>query len=95
MTVAGLVLTAQQAAGLVGALAGGVLFDRFGGRALLLIGVGLSAAALAATALDGTLGVFVVAATVVGLTTGVVLACLNALAPHAWAGAGRHAFNAV
>lgn len=95
MAVAGLVLTAQQAAGVVGALGGGVLFDRLGGRALLLSGAGLSAAALAATGLDGTLAVFVVAATVVGLTTGVVLACLNALAPHAWAGAGRHAFNVV
>lgn len=91
----GLILTAQQGAGLIGSLVGGVLSDRLGTRVPLLLSAATGTVSLAAIAGDGTLWVYATAAILAGTSVGITFACLNAAAPRAWPGGGRNAFNMV
>ena len=95
MGVVAVILTAQQAAGLVGSLLGGTLFDQYGGRVPLLVSAAIGALSLTAAAIDGALAAFAAAAVLTGLSVGITFACLNALAPRAWPGSGRSSFNVV
>ncbi|MGC8487302.1 MAG: MFS transporter [Clostridia bacterium] len=95
LTEVGVILTAQQGAGLVGSLLGGALSDRLGARVPLVLSAAIGTASLAAIALDGALLVYAVAAVVAGVSVGITFACLNAAAPRAWPGGGRDAFNIV
>ncbi|MGC8487948.1 MAG: MFS transporter [Clostridia bacterium] len=95
MPVVGVILTLQAAAGLVGSLWGGMLYDRRGPRTPLLGAIGVATVLLLAVALHGTLIVYGVAVCLVGLSVGVAYPILNALAAHLWPAGGRQAFNAI
>lgn len=95
LAAVGAILTAQQGAGLLGSLLGGAMSDRFGGRGPLLVAAALGTLSMVGIAVDGALPVYTVAAVLAGLSVGITFACLNALAPRAWPGGGRDAFNVV
>jgi MFS family permease len=95
MTVAGLILTGQSAAGLIGSLIGGWLFDRRGARWPLAVVGTVSGLALLTVAMDGGVAVYAVAVMVVGLAMGVAFPIFNAMAGELWAGRSQVGFNAV
>jgi MFS family permease len=95
MSIVGVVLTAQAGAGLLGSLAGGLLFDRLGGRRPMLVTVAVNVLLMLAIAVDRNFWVYAAGATLAGMGVGILFPCLNALAAQIWPGSGRNAFNVV
>ena len=93
LTVAGIVLLLQSAGGILGALAGGVLYDRFGGRPVILLGLVSSSAVIALPGLFASWPLYVTAMCLYGLTMSLVFPAVNALAAKAWPDGGRRGFN--
>jgi len=93
LTVAGIVLLLQSAGGILGALAGGVLFDRFGGRPVIVLGLVSASAVIALPGLYASWPLYVTAMFLYGLTMSLVFPAVNALAAKAWPEGGRRSFN--
>lgn len=95
LTVAGVVLFLYSAAGAVGNLTGGWLYDRVGGRPVLL------ASALGSTVSIGLLGFFeswplyVTVMIIYGFTIALCFPVVSALAVRAWPAGGRQVFNFI
>lgn len=92
---AGLVLMGQAGAGILGALAGGLLHDRWGGRRTILLGVAVSVGLLVAIALVGGFWPFAILVAVFGFASSLISPSLYAFASSIWPEGGRKAFNAL
>ena len=95
LTVAGLVLMLSSGSSLAGQLAGGLAFDRWGGRRVLLVGLSTITVMLTVIALVRVWPVYVVAMTLNGFAYGLVEPAVNALISRSWPEGGRRGFNFV
>lgn len=95
LSVAGLVLMANSAAGVVGNLLGGFLFDRIGGYKSIISGIGLSILALIGLVFWHGWPHYVYFLTILGFSGGIVFPSMYAMVGTLWPGGGRKAFNAI
>jgi MFS family permease len=95
LSVAGLVLMANAAAGVVGNLLGGILFDRIGGYKSIIAGIVFTLIALIGLVLWHDWPYYVFFLTILGFTGGIIFPSMYAMAGTLWPEGGRKAFNAI
>lgn len=95
LTVAGFVLMANAAAGVIGNLLGGVLFDKIGGYKSIVGGIGLSVLTLTGLVFWHDWPHYVWFLTILGFSGGIVFPSMYAMVGSVWPEGGRHAFNAL
>jgi len=93
MTVASIVLMFHSAGAAVGSLLGGTLFDRIGGRPVLLIGLSMSAIVLTLIGVFDSWALYVTVMILFGFSALLTIPTLNALGAKVWPEGGRRAFN--
>jgi len=95
MSVAGFVLMLQQGSGIIGNLAGGWLFDKWGGRRSIIIGTVLSALVVLSLAFFHQWIVYVTLMILLGFSNGLIAPSMYAMAGSVWPEGGRKAFNLI
>lgn len=95
LSVAGLVLMANSAAGIVGNMLGGFLFDKIGGYRSIITGIVLSLAALVGLVFWHGWPHYVWFLTFLGFGGGIVFPSMYAMVGTAWPEGGRKAFNSI
>ncbi len=95
LTAAGFVLMLQAGANLVGQTVGGTLFDRFGGKRVLMGGLLASAAIVTVIAFFRLWTVYVAAMGLLGFSTAFFWSPVNAYIARLWPDGGRRAFNLI
>lgn len=95
LTVAGFVLMLNAAAGVVGNLLGGVLFDKIGGYKSIIGGIGLSVLTLVGLVFWHDWPHYVWFLTILGFSGGIVFPSMYAMIGSVWPEGGRRAFNAL
>ncbi|AJK86727.1 MFS transporter [Lysinibacillus fusiformis] len=95
LAMAGFVLMLNSAAGVLGNLLGGYLFDRIGGYKAIMLGILLTIASLIGLTLWHGWPHYVWFLTILGFSGGIVFPSMFALAGAAWPEGGRKAFNAI
>lgn len=95
LSIAGLVLMANSAAGIVGNLVGGYLFDKVGGYRSIMLGIVLSIISLAGLTLWHTWTPYILFLTLLGFGGGIVFPSMFAMVGTAWPDGGRRGFNAI
>ncbi len=93
--VAGLVLAMQAGSNLLGQIAGGRLFDRLGGKPVIVGGLLTACTMLTIIGLVHVWPVYLAALAVLGLSYGMVEPATNALIAQVWPAGGRKGFNLV
>ncbi|HJF17088.1 MAG TPA: MFS transporter [Globicatella sulfidifaciens] len=93
LTIAGIVLTMNSLAAVIGNLLGGFLFDRIGGFKTILIAVILNVTAFGTLMFFHDWLPYVILLAVVGFSGGIVFPAMYALIGSAWPTGGRNAFN--
>ncbi|MET3575336.1 MDR family MFS transporter [Bhargavaea ullalensis] len=95
LSVAGLVLMANSAAGIVGNMLGGFLFDRIGGYRSVITGIVLSLIALVGLVFWHGWPQYVWLLAFLGFGGGIVFPSMYAMVGTLWPEGGRKAFNAI
>ena len=95
LTVAGMALTANAFATVIGNLTGGFLFDKLGGYLAILTGAIVSLLALVGLVINHEWPFYVVWLILMGFGSGLVFPAMFAMAGSVWKEGGRKAFNAV
>ena len=95
LSIAGLVLMANAAAGVVGNFLGGFLFDRIGGYKSIISGIILSLVVLVCLVFWHDWPQYVFFLTVLGFSGGIVFPSMYAMVGTLWPKGGRKAFNAI
>ncbi len=95
LAMAGFVLMLNSAAGVLGNLLGGFLFDRIGGYKSIMLGILLTVASLIGLTIWHGLPHYVWFLTILGFSGGIVFPGMFALAGAALPEGGRKAFNAI
>ncbi|MBX6350499.1 MAG: MFS transporter [Clostridia bacterium] len=95
LTAAGFALVVQAGASVVASVAGGRLYDLWGGRRTIVLGASVEAGGAALVGIAPGFAPYVGALAVLGFGAGLVMPAMNALAGEVWAEGGRAAFNAV
>ncbi|MFE6168877.1 MDR family MFS transporter [Viridibacillus arvi] len=95
LSVAGLVLMANAAAGVVGNLLGGYLFDRYGGYKAIMFGIVVTILGLIGLTIWHGWPHYVWFLTLIGFSGGVVFPSMFAMVGTAWPEGGRRGFNAI
>lgn len=95
LTVAGFVLMLNAAAGVVGNLLGGYLFDKIGGYKTILFGIILTIVGLALLTIWHGWPQYVWLLALIGFSGGIVFPSMFALVGVAWPEGGRKGFNAI
>lgn len=95
LTVAGIVLLLHSAGASIGQLTGGTLFDKIGGRPVLLLGLFSSAILMSLIGLFDSWPLYVTVMFLYGFTASLTFPALNALAAKSWPEGGRRAFNFI
>lgn len=95
LSVAGLVLMANSAAGIGGNLLGGILFDRIGGYKSIMTGIVVTMAALAGLTVWHSWIPYTIFLIIMGFSSGIVFPSMYAMAGTVWPEGGRKAFNAI
>jgi len=93
ITTAGIVLMLQAAAGMIGSLLGGALYDKIGGRKAILLGIGISITAVITIALTQIWSVYLVMMILLGFGNGIIPPAVYAMASGVWPEGGRKTFN--
>ncbi|MFV9510636.1 MDR family MFS transporter [Tepidibacillus sp. LV47] len=95
MSIAGFVLMLQQGSGILGNLAGGWLFDRWGGKKTIIIGIIMSAINVLSLAFLHQWILYVLFMLLLGFSNGLVFPSMYAMAGTIWPEGGRKAFNLI
>ncbi|WNB93076.1 MFS transporter [Bacillus sp. NEB1478] len=95
LTIAGIVLLLNSGAGVIGNLAGGLLFDRYGGYRTILLGVTLSFSTSLLLIWFHDFWSYSILLVFMGLGMGIVFPSMYALAGTMWKEGGRKAFNRI
>ncbi|MBQ0138998.1 MAG: MFS transporter [Kurthia sp.] len=95
LSVAGLVLMANAAAGVVGNLLGGFLFDKIGGFKAIMIGIIITLIGLVLLTIWHGWPHYVWFLALIGFSGGIVFPSMYALIGVAWPEGGRRGFNAI
>lgn len=95
LSVAGLVLMANAAAGVVGNFLGGILFDKIGGYKAIMFGVIVTVIGLILLTLWHGWPHYVWFLALIGFSGGIVFPSMYALVGMAWPEGGRKGFNAI
>lgn len=95
VSTAGLVLMLHSAAGVIGNLLGGFLYDRYGGKRSILYGVIMASAAVFCLVFFQDIYVYVFIMIVLGFSNGVIFPSMYAMAGGAWPEGGRKTFNVI
>lgn len=93
LTTAGVVLMLMNAAGVLGNLVGGALFDRIGGKPVIVTGLLSSAGFVISLGFTHSWPLFVTFMVLLGFTQSMVMPSLQALVGQLWPEGGRRAFN--
>lgn len=93
MTTAGLVLMSMNGAGVLGSLVGGYLYDRIGGKPVMLMGLLGSAVVVLSLGFITAWPLYVAGMVLLGFTQSMVWPSANALIGELWPTGGRRAFN--
>ncbi|OZM56117.1 MFS transporter [Lottiidibacillus patelloidae] len=95
LSLAGMVLMLNAAAGIAGNLIGGLLFDRFGGYKSILIGLSITMTSAFLLVPFHSWTPYVVLMIVLGFGAGIMFPSIYAMAGSVWPEGGRKAFNAI
>jgi MFS family permease len=95
LTTAGIVLMLNSAAGILGNLTGGMLFDRMGGYRTILSGVSISFTASVLLIFFHDFWSYSLLLVFIGFGMGIVFPAMYALAGTMWKEGGRKAFNRI
>lgn len=95
MTMAGIVLMLNSAAGVVGNLLGGFLFDRVGGYRAIIIGLLTSVASAIGLVWNNDWPFYVIFLITIGFGSGMIFPSMYAMAGSVWPDGGRKPFNAM
>ncbi|GEK31855.1 putative MFS-type transporter YttB [Kurthia zopfii] len=95
LSVAGLVLMANAAAGVVGNLLGGYLFDKIGGYKTIMVGIVITIIGLALLTIWHGWPHYVYFLTLIGFSGGIVFPSMYAMVGIVWPEGGRRGFNAI
>jgi MFS family permease len=95
LTIAGIVLLLNSGAGIIGNLAGGILFDRFGGYRTILLGVIISFLTSLLLVWFHDFWSYSILLVFMGFGMGIVFPSMYALAGTMWREGGRKAFNRI
>ncbi|EON71617.1 transport protein [Lysinibacillus sphaericus OT4b.31] len=95
LAMAGFVLMLNSAAGVLGNLLGGYLFDRIGGYKSIMLGIVLTIISLIGLTIWHGWPHYVWFLTILGFSGGIVFPGMFALAGAAWPEGGRKAFNSI
>ncbi|WP_088032937.1 MDR family MFS transporter [Evansella clarkii] len=96
LTVAGIVLMFNGAAGIIGNLIGGKLFDRIGGYKTIIAGLVITtSSAFTLAMLHESFTAYVVLLVGLGFGAGMMVPCMYAMAGSVWPEGGRKPFNAM
>lgn len=95
LSMAGFVLMLNAAAGVIGNLIGGYLFDKIGGYKAIIIGIVLTVLTLVGLTIWHEWPHYVWFLTLLGFSGGIVYPSMFALVGMAWPAGGRKAFNAI
>lgn len=95
LSVAGFVLMLNAGATVIGNLFGGFLFDKAGGYKSILLGIGISCAALTGLTVWHDWLPYVIFLTIAGFGAGIIMPSMFAMAGAVWPEGGRRSFNAI
>ncbi|KAA0549023.1 MFS transporter [Bacillus sp. BGMRC 2118] len=95
MTMAGIVLMLNSAAGVVGNLLGGYLFDRVGGYRSIIIGLSTSVISALGLVWNNDWPYYVIFLFLIGFGSGMIFPSMYAMAGSVWPDGGRKPFNAM
>ncbi|MBM6616374.1 MDR family MFS transporter [Bacillus suaedaesalsae] len=95
MTMAGIVLMLNSAAGVVGNLLGGYLFDRVGGYRSIIIGLSTSVVSAIGLVWNNDWPYYVIFLFLIGFGSGMMFPSMYAMAGSVWPEGGRKPFNAM
>ncbi|WP_078594942.1 MDR family MFS transporter [Evansella clarkii] len=96
LTVAGIVLMFNGAAGIIGNLIGGKLFDRIGGYKTIIAGLVITtSSAFTLAMLHESFTAYVALLVGLGFGAGMMVPCMYAMAGSVWPEGGRKPFNAM
>lgn len=95
LSVAGLVLMGNSAAGIVGNLLGGWMFDKIGGYKAIMLGITITLVALIGLNFWHGWPHYIWFMILIGLGGGIVFPSMYALVGTAWPEGGRKGFNAI
>ncbi|QIZ10243.1 MFS transporter [Priestia megaterium] len=95
LSVAGIVLMLNSAASVIGNLYGGSLFDKIGGYKSIILGIGITLAALVGLTFWHGWIAYIVFQIIIGFGTGIIFPSMYAMAGSVWKEGGRKAFNAI
>lgn len=95
LSVAGLVLMGNAAAGVVGNLLGGYVFDKFGGFKSIMLGTIITIIGLICLVIWHGWPHYVWFLTLIGFSGGIVFPSMFAMVGTAWPEGGRKGFNAI
>ncbi|WP_066063310.1 MDR family MFS transporter [Neobacillus soli] len=95
LSVAGVVLMLNSGASVIGNLYGGSLFDKIGGYKSIILGIGITLAALVGLTFWHGWPEYIVFQIIMGFGSGIVFPAMFAMAGSVWIEGGRKAFNAI
>ncbi|MFX3623695.1 MAG: MDR family MFS transporter [Ectobacillus sp.] len=95
LSVAGMALMINSLAGVVGNIAGGVMFDKWGGYKSILTGIVITLGSIAGLVFFHGWPLYVLWLGLIGLGSGMVFPAMYAMVAAVWPEGGRRAFNAM
>jgi MFS family permease len=95
LTMAGFLLMLNSAAGIVGNLMGGTLYDRIGGYRSIVIGVVIAMGSAFLLTFFNSMLPYAILLIVIGFGSGIIFPVMYAMAGSAWPEGGRKPFNAI